>query len=180
MDRRIVRTRTAIFNAVFDLLVEKDASKITVLEVCQRADINKSTFYLHYNSMGDCIQRCFQAVLNGIAEISKHIIFDDIRRNPQPIVDKCLDEIEKNLDFIVRFKNSEICGKASKVYKDNLVASIVKNNGFTPENNYIEIALVNFAVSGCYDTVLNMSQIYNREELKRALCAVLKSRNINN
>lgn len=48
MDRRIRRTRTAVFNAVLDLMVEKDTSKITVLELCKRADINKSTFYLHY------------------------------------------------------------------------------------------------------------------------------------
>ena len=44
MDRRIKRTRTAVFNAVLDLMVEKDTSKITVLELCKRADINKSTF----------------------------------------------------------------------------------------------------------------------------------------
>ena len=60
MDRRIKRTRTAVFNAVLDLMVEKDTSKITVLEPCKRADINKSTFYLHYKSMDDCLQNCFQ------------------------------------------------------------------------------------------------------------------------
>ena len=44
MDRRIKRTRTAVFNAVLDLMVEKDTSKITVLELCKRADINKAHF----------------------------------------------------------------------------------------------------------------------------------------
>ena len=63
MDRRIKRTRTAVFNAVLDLMVEKDTSKITVLELCKRADINKSTFYLHYKSMDDCLQNCFQIIM---------------------------------------------------------------------------------------------------------------------
>ena len=71
MDRRIRRTRTAVFNAVLDLMVEKDTSKITVLELCKRADINKSTFYLHYKSMEDCLQSCFQIIMNGIIDISK-------------------------------------------------------------------------------------------------------------
>ena len=72
MDRRIRRTRTAVFNAVLDLMVEKDTSKITVLELCKRADINKSTFYLHYKSMEDCLQSCFQIIMNGIIDISKN------------------------------------------------------------------------------------------------------------
>lgn len=74
MDRRIKRTRTAVFNAVLDLMVEKDTSKITVLELCKRADINKSTFYLHYKSMDDCLQNCFQIIMNGIIDISKKSI----------------------------------------------------------------------------------------------------------
>ena len=46
MDRRIKRTRTAVFNAVLDLMVEKDTSKITVLELCKRADINLSLIHI--------------------------------------------------------------------------------------------------------------------------------------
>ena len=76
MDRRIRRTRTAVFNAVLDLMVEKDTSKITVLELCKRADINKSTFYLHYKSMEDCLQNCFQIIMNGIIDISKKIKYE--------------------------------------------------------------------------------------------------------
>ncbi len=95
MDRRIKRTRTAVFNAVLDLMVEKDTSKITVLELCKRADINKSTFYLHYKSMDDCLQNCFQIIMNGIINISKKIDYNEIKHNPQPAVDRLLDEVEK-------------------------------------------------------------------------------------
>ena len=93
MDRRIKRTRTAVFNAVLDLMVEKDTSKITVLELCKRADINKSTFYLHYKSMDDCLQNCFQIIMNGIINISKKIDYNEIKHNPQPAVDRLLDEL---------------------------------------------------------------------------------------
>ena len=98
MDRRIKRTRTAVFNAVLDLMVEKDTSKITVLELCKRADINKSTFYLHYKSMEDCLQNCFQIIMNGIIDISKRINYYDIKRDPEPAVDKLLDELAQTFD----------------------------------------------------------------------------------
>ena len=120
MDRRIRRTRTAVFNAVLDLMVEKDTSKITVLELCKRADINKSTFYLHYKSMEDCLQNCFQIIMNGIIDISKKIKYDEIKHNPQIAVDKLLDEVERNIDYLSKFKSSSICAPAIKMLKENL------------------------------------------------------------
>lgn len=44
MDRRIKRTRTAVFNAVLDLMVEKDTSKITVLELASVRILIKAHF----------------------------------------------------------------------------------------------------------------------------------------
>ena len=66
MDRRVKRTKAAVFNAMIALMIEKETDKITVLELCKKADINKSTFYLHFKSMGACIQFCFETITNGI------------------------------------------------------------------------------------------------------------------
>ncbi|MBD5541773.1 MAG: TetR/AcrR family transcriptional regulator [Lachnospiraceae bacterium] len=52
-DRRIRRTRAAIQSAFLKLIFEKDINKITIKELCERADINKSTFYLHYQDIYD-------------------------------------------------------------------------------------------------------------------------------
>lgn len=52
-DRRVRRTRTAIHSAFLKLIFEKDMNKITIKELCERADINKSTFYLHYQDIYD-------------------------------------------------------------------------------------------------------------------------------
>lgn len=52
-DRRKVYTEKLIRDTVFDLLKTKPIEKISVTEVCKIADINRSTFYLHYS---DCMQ----------------------------------------------------------------------------------------------------------------------------
>lgn len=178
MDRRIKRTRTAVFNAVLDLMVEKETSKITVLELCKRADINKSTFYLHYKSMDDCLQSCFSAIMDGIIEITKLINYEDIRNNPRPAVDKLLNEVEKNADYFYKFKSSSICGPAIKILKENIVQNISQNNNFSIENNYYEISCITFAVAGCIDAVIENLPAFNKEELSRAICGMLKSPNI--
>ena len=51
MDRRTRKTRKSIQNALMQLSVDKRINEITVTDVTQAADINRSTFYLHYNSV---------------------------------------------------------------------------------------------------------------------------------
>ena len=50
-DRRTKYTKTVIRQALFDLLQEKPINKITVTDVCKLADINRSTFYSHYEDV---------------------------------------------------------------------------------------------------------------------------------
>lgn len=50
-DRRTRYTKQVIKDAYLELLDEFQPSKITVTEVCRRADINRGTFYLHYEDL---------------------------------------------------------------------------------------------------------------------------------
>lgn len=51
MDIRVKKTETAIKNAFMELRARKSVEKITVKELCQLAQINKSTFYTHYEDI---------------------------------------------------------------------------------------------------------------------------------
>ncbi|MBR5509514.1 MAG: TetR/AcrR family transcriptional regulator [Lachnospiraceae bacterium] len=53
IDRRIRKTEQALQNAFSELIKEKELTLITIRELCERADINKSTFYLHYRDIYD-------------------------------------------------------------------------------------------------------------------------------
>lgn len=52
-DRRAVRTRKALTNALSELLSQKELHKITVQEVCDKADVNRATLYRHYLDVYD-------------------------------------------------------------------------------------------------------------------------------
>jgi AcrR family transcriptional regulator len=49
LDRRVRRTRRQLSNAMLELLVERDYESITVQEITTRADLNRATFYHHFN-----------------------------------------------------------------------------------------------------------------------------------
>ena len=51
MDIRVKKTKRAIQKAFIDLLREKPIEKITVKEIAERAEINKTTFYSHYETL---------------------------------------------------------------------------------------------------------------------------------
>ena len=54
-DRRVERTRNAIINAFKEMIVEKEFKEITIKELAERANINRKTFYLHYESMEEIL-----------------------------------------------------------------------------------------------------------------------------
>lgn len=49
-DRRTQRTRRALRDALLSLLMEKSWDELSVQHICMRADIGRSTFYLHFPS----------------------------------------------------------------------------------------------------------------------------------
>lgn len=53
MDIRITKTKRSIAAAFLELRARKPIEKITVKELCARAQINKSTFYTHYRDIYD-------------------------------------------------------------------------------------------------------------------------------
>lgn len=63
-DRRILRTRRMMRNALLSLMEEKDFSQISAKDVTDRADLNRGTFYLHYSSTEDLLKHICYELLN--------------------------------------------------------------------------------------------------------------------
>lgn len=54
-DLRVIKTIESIKSSFEDLICEKDYEKITVKELCDKARINKKTFYHYYPSLDDLL-----------------------------------------------------------------------------------------------------------------------------
>lgn len=63
MDRRVRKTRQAIFEAFVGLLAEKDFGHITMNEIADRANVNRGTVYLHYMDKFDLLDQCIDTHL---------------------------------------------------------------------------------------------------------------------
>ncbi len=54
-DSRVRYTRMIIKKSMLEILKDKPVSKITVSEICKKAEINRGTFYLHYAEPSDVL-----------------------------------------------------------------------------------------------------------------------------
>ncbi len=70
-DLRVVKTRRVIRNTLFEMMSEKPLSKITISEICARAEINRKTFYSHYRTVGDVITELENEILNEFSAIMR-------------------------------------------------------------------------------------------------------------
>lgn len=50
-NRKIRMTKKVLRDSLIELLYTKDISEVTVTELCKKADVNRSTFYSHYETL---------------------------------------------------------------------------------------------------------------------------------
>lgn len=77
MDRRVMKTRKEIRNAVISLMEEKDFEVISVLDITKRANINRGTFYLHYIDKYDLLEKYEQELFEKLEHIVLEYLKDD-------------------------------------------------------------------------------------------------------
>lgn len=59
-ESKYFNTAVRMDRAFLQLLEKKDLEYITVKEICQEAEVNRSTFYLHYETVGDLLEESIQ------------------------------------------------------------------------------------------------------------------------
>lgn len=102
MDRRIEKTKQAIKNAYFEILKEKKGGKISITEIARRANIDRKTFYLHYESTDEILNDICE---NVITETLKDINDRNDNENTDISINKLLELLtEKAAENLDMFK----------------------------------------------------------------------------
>lgn len=81
-DRRVRKTRQQIEQTLADLMLEKPVQEITVMELTERADINRGTFYLHYRDIYDLLSEMETSLLAELKETLNRQSTEDLKKDP--------------------------------------------------------------------------------------------------
>lgn len=68
MDRRVKKTRALIKDALVQLLAEKEFSSISITEIVHLSDLNRSTFYAHFQDKEDLLACLIDELVNGLIQ----------------------------------------------------------------------------------------------------------------
>ncbi len=67
-NRRVIMTKKIIKDTFIEMLEKEDISKIHIRDLCNKADINRSTFYKYYDSQYSVLAEMEQELLEQIKE----------------------------------------------------------------------------------------------------------------
>lgn len=69
LDKRSIRTRAAICEALIELMDQKGFELLTVTDITQKAKVNRSTFYLHFRDKYDLVLQLENEVTQNFEKI---------------------------------------------------------------------------------------------------------------
>ena len=95
-DKRVKKTRNAIREVFFELTKSKKLNEITIKELCENADINKSTFYLHYRDIFDLADSIQKSLLKDVCAIIDEYSYDVIINKAPELWKRIADAHFKN------------------------------------------------------------------------------------
>lgn len=82
-------TAARMDEAFLELIEKKDFAYITVKEICEKAGVNRSTFYLHYETVADLLKESAQHIIDGFVASMPYDTADFLER----LEDRPLDEL---------------------------------------------------------------------------------------
>lgn len=106
-DERVIKTKKLIKTALSELIQEKGFDHVSITDLTQRANINRGTFYLHYQDKYDLLEKFENEVL------------DDINTNAENYIKSI-----KDIDFLGEDFSNEIKPFINKVFtyiKENYI-----------------------------------------------------------
>ena len=71
LDRRVVRTRQLLRDALMSLILEKGYDAITIQEITDRANLGRATFYIHYDDKEDLLVKSLKETFDDLVKMVK-------------------------------------------------------------------------------------------------------------
>lgn len=131
--RSSIRSQQMIRNAFIELLKEKDFSKITVTDIVNRANLNRTTFYAHYPDIHGVIEEFENEIIAHLKDVLNDIRYDTFFQDPVPIFLKTNAYFEENLELYRAMFLSGNPNHLFEKFKDILVNYMRSSSGIPEE-----------------------------------------------
>jgi AcrR family transcriptional regulator len=87
-NRNALRSKRLLTQAFSELLLELPYPKITVAAITRRADLNRGTFYAHYDNVDDLMRELIEGVMDKLFRVLDDVDETSFPRSPEPVLEK--------------------------------------------------------------------------------------------
>lgn len=133
-NQRYKNSSEKIENAFLVLILHHNYEDISISQICKQANINRSTFYAHYDDINDLIIKIESKFANGMANIFNY----GLRQTHEAFVEM-FTFVEKNKYFYKAYLNIPYITIAETNVKNKILTNI-KDNANTINANDIELS----------------------------------------
>lgn len=121
-NKNALRSKRMIREAFLQLIQEKELSKVTVTDIINKADINRSTFYAHYPDIYGVIESFEDDVIEKMLTILSEFKYRNFFQNPLPLLLRINRYLEEDMDLyrilITQTGSSSVFRKMSRAFID--------------------------------------------------------------
>ncbi|RKP51378.1 TetR/AcrR family transcriptional regulator [Cohnella endophytica] len=105
IDRRQIRTKQLLYQALMSLIEEKGFENVTVTDIANRAEVNRGTFYLHYRDVPDMLHQLKEEVFGFIQNAVRTLNPLEVREyaykdEPYPKFIAIFEEVGRHAEFL--------------------------------------------------------------------------------
>lgn len=132
-DRRIRKTKDVLKKSLISLMKEKSINSITVKELCEKADINRGTFYLHYKDVFHMLSEIEKELFEGFQDMILSYEISPDKIETKPILKDIFTFIAKNSDFCIVI----LCERGDMAFMKKIV-SVIYEKGYSDWSNILK------------------------------------------
>lgn len=145
--RSSLRSKKLITDALVALLDEKTLDKITVTDIVKKADINRGTFYAHYESVSDVVTSIFQSAFE-IIQVSINDFHDDVDFDMGIMLKQLQTVMEQNFEFYKKIFSSDINMKIYEEISNVLISYILEHESLISTASHADFVFYTSFYSG--------------------------------
>ena len=167
-DRRIRKTQAAITQATVLLLSTTPIRKLTVKEICAKADISRSTFYLHYYDASDVIEQLYNDISVNVSQMIDCFDFTELLTDPRPFLERIVEFVLQNISLYRQLMQNDYHSDFRRRLKALLQQKVYEENYYRFRDKTAFRYMVCYTMAGLVETICE-----NMEDLATERCALL-------
>ncbi|MCI1665497.1 MAG: TetR/AcrR family transcriptional regulator [Atopobiaceae bacterium] len=180
LNRNALRSIRLLKEAFLRLIVEKPYEQISVSDVTREADLNRGTFYAHFDNMDDLLRSTMDDLSEGISRLMDQALDEGFLTDPMPVLERISGYLGNDQVLYQKIISSTsvepFINSLREMFRDKMREYLAREGGGTDERyDLVSTEYLTSGVLGVYRSWLTGDfGDATADDVNRYLCGLVK------